>query len=72
MWASFLVGNVIVAVVWVDPAHMSESGETWFSLLLESWFWIGLPTLVSAALGATGWTMARQLGGQRRPPAPTG
>ena len=62
MWISFIVGNVLVALLWVDPAHMAESGETWLSLLLESWFWIGLPTLVSASLGAVGWLMARQAG----------
>ena len=63
MFVSFVVGNAIVAIVWVLPEHGGESGETWFTLLLESWFWVGLPTLVSGALGATGWLVARQLGG---------
>jgi hypothetical protein len=61
MFASFVVGNLLVVALWVDPAHMAESGESWFSLLLESWFWIGLPTLVSGALGASGWSIARRL-----------
>jgi hypothetical protein len=67
MWVSFIIGNMIVAAIWVWPLHAGESGETWFSLLLESWFWIGLPTLVSGALGATGWLMARQLGAMSAP-----
>jgi hypothetical protein len=60
MWISFIVGNIIVAALWVWPLHSGDSGETWFSLVLESWFWVGLPTLVSGALGAVGWLMARQ------------
>jgi hypothetical protein len=60
MFVSFVIGNMIVAALWVWPEHGGESGETWFSLLLESWFWIGLPTLVSGSLGAVGWLMARQ------------
>jgi hypothetical protein len=69
MFVSFVLGNLLVVALWVDPAHMAEGGETWFSLLLESWFWIGLPTLISAALGATGWQITRRLatGGSHAP-----
>ena len=33
-------------------------GETWFSFLLEAWFWIGVPLAISSALGAVGWYAA--------------
>lgn len=63
MFGSFLAGNILVAVLWVHPpVGESSGGETWFSLLLESWFWLGLPVLVSLALGAMGWTVTDVLG----------
>jgi ABC-type uncharacterized transport system permease subunit len=68
MWVSFALGNLLVAAVWVDPAHMAESGETWFSLLVESWFWVGLPTALSGLLGAAGWQVAELVG--RAPTTP--
>ena len=71
MFLSFVLGNVLVVVLWVDPAHMAASGETWFSMLVELPFWLGLPIVVSIALGAAGWWVARRgaLAGGRRPPA---
>lgn len=58
MFASFVLGNILIVVLWVDPAHFSEGGESWFSLVLESWFWVGVPLLVSASLGSAGWAAA--------------
>ncbi len=55
MVVSFVAGNLLVAILWVDPAHMVERGETWFSLLLESWLWVGIPLVAGVALGIGGW-----------------
>lgn len=65
MFVSFVVGNLLVVALWVDPAHLTGGGETWFSFLLESWFWIGLPTIVSGLLGIAGWMLARRMAGLR-------
>jgi hypothetical protein len=53
---AIVAGYAILAVLYVH--HEDTSGETWFSLLLESWFWVGVPLLVSSALGAAGWWLA--------------
>lgn len=56
-----LVGYVVLIALHFDrPAE--ESGETWFSLVLESWFWVGVPLLVSSGLGAAGWWLADRVG----------
>jgi hypothetical protein len=44
-------------------AHSNEDGETWLSLMLEAWFWIGVPLAVSAGLGALGWLAGDRLAG---------
>lgn len=56
----------LVAFYWdrYFAAHQGESGETWCSFLLESWFWIGIPLVGSAALGAAGWLVADRLAGR--------
>jgi hypothetical protein len=43
---------------YADRFDTDAGGETWFSLLLESWFWIGVPLIVSAMLGTLGWLVA--------------
>jgi hypothetical protein len=62
MFVSYVVGNVLIVLLWVDPVHLSEGGETWFTFLLESWFWVGLPVLVSLGLGMTGWLAVDRVG----------
>lgn len=69
MVASFVAGNILVAVLWVDPGHMAEGGETWFSLLIEAWFWIGVPVVGGLGLGVIGWSSADVFGRARGEPA---
>lgn len=59
---SVLAGYVVLAALYLDPDAPEAAGETWYTLLLESWFWVGVPLLVSAALGALGWALADWLG----------
>ena len=63
MMGILVVGYFIVALITLGP-DTGSSGETWFSLLLESWFWIGVPLVVSAGLGAAGWLIADRLAGR--------
>ena len=72
MFVSFVVGNALVVLLWVDPAHMAESGETWFSMLIELPLWLGIPTVISCGLGAVGWRLARRLGKRGIGPATSG
>jgi hypothetical protein len=60
--AAILVGYGALILLYIDPSRFSEGGETWFSLLLESWFWIGVPLLLSSGLGAVGWWLADRVG----------
>jgi hypothetical protein len=55
MMATMVAGYVGLALAYADRFDADAGGETWFSLLLESWFWIGVPIIVSAMLGAVGW-----------------
>jgi hypothetical protein len=54
-------GYLLLVLAYADRFVGQDGGETWFSLLLESWFWIGLPLLASAVLGAGGWLGAAAL-----------
>lgn len=66
MMGGIVLGNVAVVILWVHPpVDAGGGGETWFSLLLESWFWVGVPVLGSLGLGALGWTAADLLGHRR-------
>lgn len=58
MAGSILVGYVGLAIAYRDRFEPGAGGETWFSLLLESWFWVGIPLVVSAGLGLLGWWLA--------------
>jgi hypothetical protein len=60
--AAIMVGYGVLTVVYIDPSRLNDGGETWFSLLLESWFWVGVPLLVSFGLGALGWWLADAAG----------
>ncbi len=67
MLALYVVGYLLIAWGIRDPqgavggangANGANGGETWFSLLIEAWFWIGIPLLVCGALGVFGWWTA--------------
>lgn len=58
MMATMVAGYLGLALAYADRFDADAGGETWFSLLLESLFWIGVPLVVSAALGALGWLAA--------------
>ena len=62
MMASMVGGHILLAVAYADRFAGRESGETWFSLLLEAWFWIGVPVVVSAGLGLIGWFVVDVIG----------
>ncbi len=58
---SIVAGYLVLSVVLI-PEKLGDGGdETWFSLLIESWFWIGIPLLVSGALGLLGWLAGGRL-----------
>lgn len=59
---TIVAGYMALVVLYIDEPFSEEGGETWFTFLLESWFWVGVPLLVSAALGALGWAIADWLG----------
>lgn len=61
MIGSIVTGYVALAFAYRDAFSLDVRGETWWSLLLESWFWIGMPLIVSAILGAVGWIVADRL-----------
>ncbi len=61
MTATMVGGYLLLVLAYADRFVGQDGGETWFSLLLESWFWIGLPLLASAVLGAGGWLGAAAL-----------
>ena len=58
MALAILAGTIAIDAVYVLPYHAGESGETWFSFLIELPFWVGMPMAVSAVLGWTGWHVA--------------
>jgi len=60
--ATILAGYAALIALYIERPALEEGGETWFSLLLESWFWLGVPVLVSAGLGAMGWWLADAAG----------
>jgi hypothetical protein len=70
MIGSILAGYVaLTAVTWNPLWSERGNGETWLSFLIEAPFWIGLPLLTGAAMGALGWiAIARR----RRGPDKTG
>lgn len=70
MLVSILLGYAGLAIAYADRfAQGGADGETWWSLLLESWFWVGVPLVVSATLGSIGWVVADRLqGAEKRTP----
>lgn len=69
-FAVTVVGQFVLVYRLMDPANLASGGETWFSLLLESWFWIGIPLVVSASLGSFGWWLADAVHGYTHPRPP--
>jgi hypothetical protein len=67
--ATILAGYVVLTIAYWDRFDSGEGGETWWSLLLESWFWVGVPLVVSGILGAVGWIVIDRLERSRRPSA---
>lgn len=63
---AILAGYATLIALHADlfAAHEGGGGETWFSLLLEAWFWIGVPLVASAGLGALGWLASDRLAGR--------
>jgi hypothetical protein len=63
MIASIVVGYGVLTFVMWNPiwSDQGEGGETWFSFLLEAPFWIGVPLLTGASLGALGWFAADRM-----------
>ena len=56
--ATIIAGYFALVLAYIERPFDESGGETWFSFLLEAWFWIGVPLVVSAALGAIGWLAA--------------
>jgi hypothetical protein len=53
-----------------NPVWSEGEGETWFSFLLEAWFWIGVPLAIGAGSGALGWLATDRLMGGPATPQP--
>ena len=74
MSAALLLGYVMIAVQWVDPAHWPWGGGGAFDFsglglgFAGVSFWVGLALDVacSVALGALGWALADAVGRPRR------
>lgn len=56
--ATIIAGYFALVLAYIKQPFDESGGETWFSFLLEAWFWIGVPLVVSSALGAIGWLVA--------------
>ena len=61
MLASYVAGSILITFTNASTMSHEPTGETPFSLLLELWFWIGVPLVGSALLGALGWSMVSAL-----------
>ncbi len=58
MFGTYVAGQLLLAITNASAlAHGGAlgGGETWFSFLLESWFWIGIPLVGCGLLGLAGW-----------------
>ena len=57
MAVSMIAGYAVLVVAYWDRFPADQGGETWWTLLLESWFWIGVPLIVSGILGIVGFAV---------------
>ncbi len=58
---AIVASKEVMELLIADRLVHAGTGETWFSFLLEAWFWIGVPLVSSAACGAFGWLLADTL-----------
>lgn len=73
MLGSILIGYALVmALTWNPLWDEGESGETWFTFLLEAWFWVGVPLVAAASLGWLGWRTADRFSAPRASGGTTG
>jgi hypothetical protein len=64
MAATLVAAYALLMFLALGPDRFVQGdGETWWSLLIELPFWLGIPTLISAAVGGLGWLTADRLGG---------
>jgi hypothetical protein len=69
MIVTIVVGYLVLVALLSEPSGAGEGGETWYTLLLEAPFWIGVPLVTGAACGALGWRVADRRTGSGRPAA---
>lgn len=67
MIVSIVVGYMLLVALFWDPSHAGESGETWYTLVLEAPFWVGVPLATGASFGALGWYAADRVVGASWP-----
>lgn len=60
-FAVTVVAQFALVYALLPPERLTGGDETWFTLLLESWFWVGIPLVMSASLGAAGWRATDRL-----------
>ncbi len=58
MLGSILVGYLLLTALMWNPVWSEGEGETWFSLMIEASFWIGVPLAVGSGFGGAGWIAA--------------
>jgi hypothetical protein len=62
MLGSILGGYAAMVAIWWNPTWNDDGGgETWFSMLIELPFWVGMPIVVGSICGAAGWMIADRL-----------
>jgi hypothetical protein len=61
MLGSIIAGYIVLSIATWNPAWSEGEGETWFSFLLEAWFWIGVPLVVGSGFGALGSVLADRM-----------
>jgi hypothetical protein len=68
MIAVIVAGYALLTVLLWNPMWSeADNGETWFSMLIEAPFWIGVPLLTGAVFGALGWRVADRVSGPASP-----
>jgi hypothetical protein len=62
MLGSIIAGYALmVAIAWNPIWNEGDGGETWFSLLIELPFWVGVPLVAGSTCGALGWIVVDRL-----------
>lgn len=60
MMGTIVVAYFTLALIVLGP-DADTGGETWFSLLVEAPFWVGVPLGSSSLAGYLGWRFARRM-----------